>query len=302
MRCNIGCALALFLAATPAEAQQDLGHKILGTLGSDAGIQIDPGLHVGDRVLVYGANTLKDRAGASVPVGLDLDAITNGIGVVGAIELSSLGMYLNVSLAIPLAHLSLTTDRPVVTIDLSGVGDIYVQPVKLGWRWRRAHLVAGYAFYAPTGHFDAGGKGGVGTGQWTSEFSAGGAVFFDEEHRVRLSMLGSCGVNSRKRGVDITKGATMQVQGGLAVTLLQLFDIGVAGYALWQVADDTGTALPNVLRGARDRVFGLGPELAVALPPIRGKLTVRYERDFGVRSRPAGEVLTLGLSLLALKP
>jgi hypothetical protein len=70
----------------------------------------------------------------------------------------------------------------------------------------------------------------------------------------------------------------------------------VATCALWQVRDDRGTDLPPLLKGARDRVFGLGPEVAVILTPIRSQLRLRYEWDRGVRSRPQGNILVVGFN------
>jgi len=43
-------------------------------------------------------------------------------------------------------------------------------------------------------------------------------------------------------------------------------------------------------------VFGLGPEVAVTLKPIRSQLRVRYEWDMGVRSRPQGNILVVGFN------
>ena len=50
---------------------------------------------------------------------------------------------------------------------------------------------------------------------------------------------------------------------------------------------------------ARGRVFGLGPEAAVLLKPIRSQLRVRYEWDMGVRSRPQGSIFAVGFNYQA---
>lgn len=64
----------------------------------------------------------------------------------------------------------------------------------------------------------------------------------------RVSALASYDVNSRKRGIDITRGNTLQVQGGGGFPVAKVLTMGLAGYALWQVTDDRGTALPQVVR------------------------------------------------------
>jgi hypothetical protein len=161
-------------------------------------------------------------------------------------------------------------------------------------------IVSGYAFYVPTGLFTPRGSGGIGLGQWTHEFSLGSAVYFDRAKTWHISGLASYDLNQRKRGIDITRGDTIQVQGGAGKTLRSV-DVGVAIYALRQVRDDRGADLPQPLRGATDRAFGLGPEIDFTLAPIRSRITVRYCRDVVVSARPLGQVLVFGLTTLAVR-
>lgn len=289
------------LALLPAlsAAQQDLGHKTLGTAGLDAGSQAEPGLYIVERALFYGADEARDRNGDRIPVDIELDAFGNALGVVGVVEFRPLATYLTAAVAIPLAHVTVATQRPEASVDRFGLGDVYVQPVKLGWRWRRCDLGIGYGFYAPTGRFEPGGKEGVGRGHWTHQLSGGGTAYLDRRRTWSASALVSYDHNERKRGVDITRGDTVQLQGGAGKRLLRFLQVGIAGYALWQVRDDAGSDLPRVLRGARDRIFGVGPEVNVLVPPIRSRLSVRYERELGARTRPQGQVLVLGLTFVA---
>ncbi len=293
-------AVALLTAAPSLAQQQNLGHKTLGTLGLEAGSQAEPGLYLATRALFYAADELKDRKGNRVPVGIDLDAFANGLGISGVLKLGTLGTYVGASIGVPIARVSLNVDRPEASIDQFGLGDVYVQPIRLGWRLPRLDLGIGYAFYAPTGRFEPGGRDGVGRGQWAHEFSVGGTVWFDQGRTWNLSALASYELNERKRGIDITRGDTVQVQGGAGKTLLGFVQVGLAGYALWQVSDDSGADLPPALRGARDRAYGLGPEVDVFLAPIRTKLTVRYEHDLASRSRPQGQILVVGLTFAAI--
>jgi hypothetical protein len=41
--------------------------------------------------------------------------------------------------------------------------------------------------------------------------------------------------------------------------------------------------------------------IGVTLAPLRSRLTVRYERDIDVRSRPRGQILVIGLTVLAVR-
>ena len=287
----------MLLCALPAGAQE-LGNKVLGALGLLAGSQPGSGLYVADRFLYYRANDPVDRNGHRIPVGLDLDAVANAVGVQLTLKLPWGSAYMNASLAFPAARVSLQTERPEASVDRSGFGDLYVQPLRLGWKRSQIDIVAGYSVYIPTGRFTPRSPDGVGRGYWTHQFSLGSAVYFDRAKTWHLSGLASYDLNQRRRGIDVTRGDTVQIQGGAGKTV-GIVDVGLAGYALWQVHDDRGNDLPEALRGARDRAFGLGPEIDITLAPLRGRITLRYCHDVAVNARPLGQVMVVGLTILA---
>lgn len=296
--------ISIWLACTaiPAAAQQDLGHKILGGIGIDAGAQSEPGLYIAARVIWYGSTELTDRFGAAVPVqGFDVGAWGGTLGVAYVIKPAS-GPYLSFAFSAPVAKLSLSVDDPRAAIDRSGFGDMYVQPLKAGWRWRRFDAVSAYALYVPTGKFEPRGGSGIGRGFWTQQLSLGGEAYLSDDRTRRISVLASYDDNSRKRGIDITRGDTVQLQGGAAFAGTKGAVVGLAGYALWQVTDDKGSDLPPVVRGARDRVFGIGPEVQIALPKIGARAELRLLFEFGARARPEADVIAGGLTYRAWAP
>jgi hypothetical protein len=175
--------------------------------------------------------------------------------------------------------------------------------VRLGWRQDHFDLIGSYGLYLPTGLSTLAGGTGVSAGHVTHQLSAGGSIYADKNRSDFVTALASYDLNLRKRGVDITRGDTLQIQGGVGVSRFNhLVEAGLAGYALGQVRDDRGEDLPLVLRGARDRVYGLGPEIAVTIPAIRSQIRTRYEWDLGVRSRPQGKVFSVGLNVLVQHP
>src|SRR5262245_3111109 len=75
LRSALVATAAFACAASAAHAQQEIGHKILGGVGIDAGVQSEPGLYFAGRLVRYGATQIRDREGNVVPLqGLDLDA------------------------------------------------------------------------------------------------------------------------------------------------------------------------------------------------------------------------------------
>lgn len=288
--------VASLVCAGVAEAQvQDLGHRLPAGAGLDAGSQVEPGLYLGDRVVWFSAHRVKDRSGDTIPLpGLDLDALANVLGVAGTLRIGEL--YLSAAVAVPLVKLSLDVDEPRASVDRLGLGNVFVQPLKLGARGDRVDVVGGYSFYAPTSQ---GERSGPGRPEWSHQLAAGGTVFFDDRRGWRLSALASYLRHQQKRGIDITRGDALLVQGGLGARVRDGLDVGLAGYALWQVTDDRGADLPDVLRGARERALGLGPEVGLAVPSLRSRIVARFEWDLDGRARPVGTILVVGVSVVA---
>ena len=288
----------------PVQAQQ-LGHKVLGSLGLLAGSQPDSGLYIISEFADYGSNQLDDSNGHKIPLALNLAAWASPVGVQYTFKLPGHSLYVNVSAAAPFSQISLQTGDPLASVDDFGFGDIYVQPARIGWKGNRADVVAGYAFYAPTGLYVPHASGSVGLGQWSHEFSLGSAVYLDRAKTWNISALASYTLNQRKQGIEITRGDSIQFQGGAGKTFhlpsktLPRVDLGLAGYGLWQVRNNHGADLPAVLQDARDVDLGLGPEIDLTVAPIRSRITVRYCRDVVAKARPLGHILVIGLTIVA---
>lgn len=278
-----------------ADAQlQDLGHRLPAGVGLDAGTQVDPGLYLGDRFVWFAADRIKDRRGEEVPVeNFESDAYANGLGLAGTLKLDA--VYVSAAIAIPLVKIKLSTDNPEASVERLGLGDVFVEPIKLGTRLSHVDVVASYSMYAPT---TQGQRSGVGRPQWSHQFAAGGTVFFDDRRGWRLSALGSYVHYRKKQDIDITRGDSFLIQGGIGGRVFDGVVGGLAGYALWQVTDDSGADLPPPLRGARERAYGLGPELSVTLPALRSRITARWTWDIDGRARPAGTIFAIGISVV----
>lgn len=291
-------SVALLLVVVRRGQTQQLGNKLLGSTGIDAGVQSPPGLFVIGRGIRYDADQIRDRNGNVVPIpGLDIDAAGVALGV-GYTTKPKGAPYLTFAVGFPLAKLNVSSDNPAASLSGYGFSDMFVQPLKVGWQFPRFDVVSAYMVYIPTGNAERRG-GGVGLGYWTHQLSVGGAAYFDSSKTSRISALASFDQNTRKRGLDARRGSMLQVQGGAGIGVLKLVVVGIAGYALWQVTPDRGSEIPVSLRGQRSRVFGLGPEIDVTIPNLRMRADFRIEREFGVESRSKGQVISVGLSYLA---
>ena len=295
--------LALAVGAAGPASAQDLGHRMLGTLGLDAGKQAPVGLYVADRFGYFAADTLRDRRGAIIPVpGLRLHGAANGFGVAGVFQLPWIGTYVTLAAAFPIAYASVSTDSPQASLDAWGLGDVYLQPARLGWRLAQLDVLVSYGLYIPTGLFELG-TPNVTRGHLTHQLAAGGTVYFDPSRTIFISALWSFDINEPNLGpLDIRRGDSMQMQGGAGATLFGIASVGVVGYALVQVEDDRGADVPAGVRGARDRTFGLGAEASVRIAALGANVGVRYVHDLGTESRPEGQTVVLFATVIAWRP
>ena len=294
VRASIAGAAIVVLSSATADAQQ-LGYKLLGSAGIDAGVQPPPGVAIIDRVLNYKSTELRGRHGEVVPIdGLDINATGMALGAALTTEVKH-ETFLTLAFALPLARINVSSDRPDASINGFGFADMFVQPLRVGWRHPHFDVATAYNVYVPTGKFEPRG-GGVGAGHWTHQLSLGGALFSDTTRTNRASAMASYDINTRKRGIDIRRGNVIQIQGGAGVGVAKVLTIGVASFALWQVTADHGADIPQSLRGQWSRAFGVGPEVSAIIPSWRTKVELRIERELGVRSRPKGRVIAFGAS------
>lgn len=177
---------ALIFIARLAHAQvQDLGRRLPGSSGLDAGTQAESGVYIGYRFGWFASDTIHDRDGNEVPITtLDLDAYSNVFGVNATTDLD--GLYLSAAVSAPIAKVSLSADIPEASVDRLGLGDIFIQPLQVGRRLTRFDAVAAYSLYAPT---TKGATSTVGQPQWSHQLSLGGTLFFDDVRGWRVSAL-----------------------------------------------------------------------------------------------------------------
>lgn len=301
MKRELWSSIAAVLLCAPALGAQQLGYKLLGSAGIDAGVQSSPGLFIIDQMVRYDADQLRNEKGDRIPIGgLDLRAAGMAFGASYTMR-TARTQYVTLAIAIPIAKIKINSDHPAASLSDYGFSDIFLQPLKVGWRKPRFDVVTAYMIYAPTGKFEPRGSS-VGRGYWTHQLSLGGAMFLDTARASRMSLLASYDFNTRKRGIQVRRGNMFQIQGGAGMAFGKLVTVGAAGFALWQATRDRGADIPPQLLGQWSRVYGLGPEVDVVLPKLRTRVDVRVEQELGVKSRPQGRVISISVGYMAWSP
>jgi hypothetical protein len=303
----------LLLQAVPAYAQLN-GENLLGDMGVKSGTQPEPGMYVSTIYYRYFTDTIKDPNGEKAtfdPTGAASQTIHAGVPLFYYVTPKKIfGANLGMMAVVPIAKGALEAPGLGLSEQAStGLSDLYVMPVQLGWHFKRADAVAGVAFFAPTGRYSAGASDNLGKGMWSYEVSGGGTFYLDSKRTLSVSTTAFWETHSKKEGEvrvedvtvhDVKVGQILTLEGGLGKSFLHgAASVGVAYYAQWKLTSDkmavsSATELPGI--PDKHRVWGVGPEVTV---PIATKtrlislVNVRYLWETGAQFKTQGQTLMI---------
>jgi hypothetical protein len=306
LRCNLIALVALALAVPggPAEAQLN-GHNTLGDFGLMSGSQPAPGLYASAFYYNYHADRLINKDGDRVtlspgePGDITINAFAGFLWWVSNTKI--FGANYGVMAVVPFSNATL--EAPIFGLEQgsgTGFGDLYVQPVNLGWQTPQADFTAGIGVFMPTGKYEADADDNSGLGMWSFELYAGGTVYFDKARTWHFATTAFFETHTEKKDTDIRVGDMLSLEGGLGKSFKDgLLSVGAAYYAQWKISsDDLGVSIaPPMGRSiGKHNVFGVGPE--VTLPILAKKkliatINARYLWETGARSKTQGNTLAV---------
>ena len=280
-------ALAVAIAAGPAAAQVR-GVYPTGMSATNAGVAPAPGWAYSN---LFIANTRDERVGPSgetlatgeQSVLLDLNTFSWG-----SEDLVFAGARFAATATIILSRNSLESDIEGSLGGGGGLGDLFVQPVMLGWTKGQYDWRAAYGIVAPTGRFEAGADDNVGAGYWTHALSSGLTYHVTKERTDSLSVFAMYELHGKQETTDVRPGDTLTLDASWMHLAVRRADFnvqaGAVGYAQWQTTDKRG---PGVTPDeARDhyRVYALGLAASLAWPAKGAGVAVKLFREFEARS------------------
>ncbi len=291
----------LVLSSVPAAAQLS-GFNFRGDWGVASGTQPEPNLYLVPVYSRYSTNSIRDNEGEvrpNVAATIDLDVVAAFLWWVTDLEI--LGANYGIQMSLPWVGSALEAPGLGVGVDNDlGFGDLYVQPINLGWHRDRADFVAGAGVYVPTGRWKLGASSNRGLGMWGFDVVAGSTVYLNRGRTLTVSALAAWETHTTKEDSDIQVGDLLTVEGGLGASFLGGgLNVGAAYFFQWKLtSDDLGIEVLPGLDKARS--YGIGPEATVAIPfggKLLGTLTARYLWDYGVRNTTEGETFVAMLTL-----
>jgi hypothetical protein len=170
-----------------------------------------------------------------------------------------------------------------------GLGDVLITPLALYGKSERADFQVQLTLWSASGRFSPGADDNRGTGFQALVYSFGG-VFYPSGDREAwsLSAIARVEQNFEQDGSGITPGDDVVIDWGIGKIVRawqRPVDLGVSGFAVWQIDSQTGGPASTDI--GHYRLFGIGPEVSVPLTE-RLSLRGRAHWEFGARNIVSG--------------
>lgn len=290
-------SLALLTLAAPFSALAANGHYVPGIEATGgAFLPPAPGLYYRGYLVHYDITDVADPSGNTLPGSNSgsVSALANRF--VWVTERKFLGADYGVETIIPVQRTTLNFKGLGVDSSESGVGDVYLGPVVLGWHGSQWDAVFAAGVWLDTAEHDARDPASIGRGHRTTMVTLGGGWHFDEQRRWSVSALSRYETKGEQDETHITPGDSWLVEWALTHRLDSGLELALAGFDAWQLEADSGTQSNDKMeRHAVGIELGYGwRELGMEL---RGAAYHEYSAEAGSNgAQPQGNLFRLALT------
>lgn len=296
-------------------AEFGTGIYVLGYQSSMAGYMPDPGFYLRNDFYVYQGNAKIMPFSGRVELDLRSRWITDLIAGSYVTPLKILGanyavglIWSSVTDSFLKGTLTFDTRHPELNRFLNrrfggseegsytGVSDLVVTPISLGWHLGQFHIMAFGNFYAPVGSYNSARRLNTGLSRWAVEPNLA-VTWLQPKYGQEVSISMGYTVNFENPATQYRTGQEFHLEYYLGQHLPKGFAVGLAGYIYNQMTADSG---PGATLGAfHGQTIALGPCLS-----YNGKIgthaigvNARYYNEVKVHNRFDGQSFFLTLSL-----
>lgn len=276
-------------ALLPLHAGAD-GHYTPGVEGLQAATVPPPGMYYAAYLVDYNMDSFRAPGGSSNLPGHNrgtVTAVANRLAWITRHQF--LGANYGMEVLVPIARTSLTLNAAGVSDSRSGIGDIYLGPLVLGWHGPQWDASAAAGFWLDNGstsHPASPGKGFKGT-----MLTGGLTYYFDAAKTLSASGLMRFERNG-KNDAGLRPGNQVSLEWGLARNFGTV-QAGLVGYSQWQVSDDSGPGASSD-RASRHAIgLGLDYPIPSAGVFLKGAIYQEVSAKAGMGAYPKGSLLRL---------
>lgn len=233
---NAACAAVAALACASAQAG---GHYVAGVEGQQGASVPPPGLYYLGYLVHYDIDRFSAPGGRTALQGENsgsVNALANRF--VWVSEHKLLGADWGVEAIVPVLRKSLYLGAIGYSDRASGLGDVFLSPLVLGWHGTRWDAVAAAGLWLDTARDGA--PAAPGHGFRSTMLTLGGTLHTDERRTANVSALMRYERNGRT-DAGFKPGSQVTVEWGVG-RMVGPMQLGVVGYDQWQVGSDSGPA------------------------------------------------------------
>ncbi|MFP4028868.1 MAG: transporter [Candidatus Brocadiia bacterium] len=267
----------------PADARS-WSSAVLGAEGLYAGALPAPGWHAINYVEYYQTHKLKGRKGREVDMPPDYEASVwaECLRAVYVADTKFLGATPAWHAIVPVVNRRDSTD--IIRDNESGLGDIYVSPLILGWHNPPWHYVLGLDVIMPTGEYYPDDFVTIGHNHWTFEpafaFSYIGKNGFTGSAKIMYDY------HTEDNDIDYEEGQQIHIDyhAGYSFGENRAWTAGLTGYYLRSLEEDTFNS--NSVDSSEEEVLAVGPSIAYKWEDYLFELKIQQE--IRAKNRPKG--------------
>lgn len=285
---------SLIIISDYAGYAQLKGGHLLGAMGIQSGSQAPvQSLSLYLPRYLYNTSSLRNADGDKSTANPDLNMFLSGLVDSYVTDFKILGANYGAGILLPFT--SNTIQGNFIDSKSSfAFSDIYLQPLQLGWHFKKSDFVFSYQVFLPAGKYKMEGDNNSGLGTIINEFSAGTTLFFNETKTIHFSVLGSYEMNGKKKNTEIKTGDILSLEGGVGKTFYVLnkektapkafVNAGLIYYLQYKVSSDKIPIDNLILRPEKDKIYALGAEINFLHFSSSNSAGLRWATELGLNS------------------
>ncbi|WP_116474083.1 SphA family protein [Zobellella maritima] len=277
-------AATLTLAILSGPTLAANGHYVPGVEGIKGSVVPPAGTYYRGYLVHYDFDEIKLPDDNSLSAKGNVTALANRF--IHITEKKLLGANYGVETIIPVQR----NDFDFASSKESGVGDIFVSPMVLGWHGRQWDAVFAAGIWLDTGDDSSTEPAAIGKGFKTTMLTLGGTYFPDAAKSWSVSALSRYEIKSKQDETDITPGDSWLVEWGIGKQLDSGLELGLVGYNAWQLENSKGALVGKAEKHA------LGVEGSYFWPSLMLGLNAAYLNEYQVQNGPSGDLFRLTLT------
>ncbi len=182
------------------------------------------------------------------------------------------------------------SEIPLMDVDASGLLDLAVTPIALGWKLEQSDISAALSINIPTGDIEAGAAN-----RWSFMPNVGGTYYFDKEHTLSASSKITVELNGAQQedDLDLTAGNDMIIEWGVGKLIIPFGRFGIIGYSDFQLNEETGADLTTTELHSS---HSIGGEYSMFIPPANFGVMVRVVSAMAANDAPPTTIAMVGMT------